>query len=158
MMRSFLIVALLCAGCSSSADLKVPVELSPMVGSGTVGSFSSTNGFDSEAAYKVSVSKYAGVGEEGYLDVSNGDESIPFGYYYSLGSLDGTLAGSTGVTYRFKDRLGLFAGLSKWESESWGLEYGAHYLMKDFLVEIRKDDSIDDVFYGLGKTIKFSSE
>lgn len=157
-MRSFLIVALLCAGCSASADLKVPVKFNPMIGSGTVGSFASTNGFDSEAAYKVSVSKYAGVGEKGYLDVSDGDESIPLGYYYSFGDLDGTLAGSSGVTYRVKDQLGLFAGFSKWESESWGLEYGAHYLMEDFLIEIRKDESIDDVFYGLGKSIRFSSE
>ena len=157
-MRSFLLVALLCAGCSASADVKVPTDFNPMVGKGTVSSFASTDGFDSEAAYKVSVSKYVGVGEEGYFDVFNGDESVPLGYYYSIGDLDGTLAGSAGFTYRAKDQLGLFAGLSKWESESWGLEYGAQLLMEDFLIEIRKDESVDDVFYGLGKSIKLSSE
>ena len=72
--------------------------------------------------------------------------------------MNGALAGSAGFTYRAKDQLGLFAGLSKWESESWGLEYGAQLLMEDFLVEIRKDESVDDVFYGLGKSIKLSSE
>ena len=157
-MRSFLLVALLCAGCSASADVKVPTDFNPMVGKGTVSSFASTDGFDSEAAYKVSVSKYVGVGEEGYFDVFSEDEAVPLGYYYSFGDLNGTLAGSAGFTYRAKDRLGLFAGLSKWESESWGLEYGAQLLMEDFVVEIRKDESVDDVFYGLGKSINFSSK
>ena len=35
-MRSFLLVALLCAGCSASADVKVPTDFNPMVGKGTV--------------------------------------------------------------------------------------------------------------------------
>ena len=46
-MRSFLLVALLCAGCSASADVKVPTDFNPMVGKGTVGSFASTDGFAS---------------------------------------------------------------------------------------------------------------
>ena len=46
-MRSFLLVALLCAGCSASADVKVPTDFNPMVGKGTVSSFSIPDFFDS---------------------------------------------------------------------------------------------------------------
>lgn len=154
-MRFVALFALLCAGCSAFADLKVPIDLQPMAGKGTVISGSSSDGFDSDAAYKISVSNYVGVNEEGYFDIPLGNDLVPLGYYYSIGNLDGALASSVGATYRLKDKLGLFAGLSKWESESWGLEYGAQILMRDFLIEFRNDASIDEFFVGVGKSTTF---
>ncbi|MBT3944318.1 MAG: hypothetical protein HOF41_02415 [Candidatus Marinimicrobia bacterium] len=155
-MKTVVLFVLLCTGCSAVADFKVPVDFKPMVGKGTVVSGASNDGFNSDAAYKISVSEYVGVDEGSHIDIPFSNDLTPLGYYYSIGNLNDALAGSVGFTYRLKDRIGLFAGFSKWESESWGLEYGAHFLMKDFLIEIRNDGSIDDLFVGLGKSVQFS--
>lgn len=83
----------------------------------------------------------------GYFD-------LPIGKYYGIGineDDDMTLHG--GLTYRPQANLAFFAGIgmNTDDENTVGIEYGTQFLMKDFSLELRRDEENDLTLFGIGK-------
>lgn len=144
----FSFILLLVVGCSPM-DVK-DIDFSPMAGSGRIVSVSSTDGLDDKSGLKVTVSNHLAVGETiSLLDYAALDD-IPLGYYWGFGSEEDASGFHGGLTYRLRNSVGLFAGLSSWERESISAEFGAQLLFDSFSIELRRDESIGGTFVGMG--------
>jgi hypothetical protein len=83
-----------------------------------------------------------------------GHFDLPIGEYYGIGineDNDVTLHG--GLTYRPQANFSIFAGASvNTDSDNaFGVEYGTQFLMKNFSLELRRDEENDLTMFGIGK-------